>query len=130
MSAIATLSFHADGNSIRARFVTSGLFSTRGLLKAALFQPRLLTPAASLRRETNRSLMAAAHSSLVRYFHQRLPTTYEPVGEIGRALRTRARLSVLPTTVTGVPIWTRSKNRAARSRGIRTHPWDAGYPGR
>ena len=27
--------------------------------------------------------MAAAHSSLVRYFHQRLPTTYEPVGKIG-----------------------------------------------
>ena len=24
---------------------------------------------------------AAAHSSLVRYFHQRLPTTYEPVAE-------------------------------------------------
>jgi len=27
--------------------------------------------------------MAAAHSSLVRYFHQSLPTTYEPVGKIG-----------------------------------------------
>jgi len=28
--------------------------------------------------------MAAAHCSLVHYFHQRWPTTYEPVGNIGR----------------------------------------------
>src|SRR5258708_38979019 len=60
------------------------------------------------------------------YFHHRYPTTYEPMGNIGRDSLTRARLCVLPTTVTGVPMWTRPKNMAARSRGIRTHPSDAG----
>jgi hypothetical protein len=61
---------------------------------------------------------------------QRWPNTNGPLVNIGIAFRTRARLCVLPTTTRGVPMWTRSKNRAARSLGIRTQPWDAGYPGR
>ena len=39
------------------------------------------------------------------------------------AFRKPTKLCVLPTTVTRVPMWTCSKNVAARSRGIRTHPW-------
>lgn len=50
----------------------------------------------------------------------------ETVGNMGIAFRTRVRLFVEPTTVTGVPMWTRWKNWTARSRGMRTHPWEAG----
>ena len=57
---------------------------------------------------------------------QRWPNTNRPLVNIGIVFRTRVRLCVLPMTTRGVPMWTRSKNRAARSRGIRTHPWDAG----
>jgi hypothetical protein len=46
MSAIDSLSFHADGNSIRARFVTRAVLGP-WTFKAALIQPRLLRRAAS-----------------------------------------------------------------------------------
>ena len=39
---------------------------------------------------------------------QRSPNTNGTLGNIGMAFRTRAKLCVLPTTVTAVPIWTRS----------------------
>src|SRR5258707_3078261 len=73
MSAIDSLPFHADGNSIRARFASRTVLDP-WTSKAALIQPRLLTPAASLRRETNRQacfISPSAERPIVRRFDTR-----------------------------------------------------------
>jgi hypothetical protein len=73
MSAIDSLSFYADGIRLE-RFVTSWLFSACLTPKTALIQPRLLTPAASHRRETNRQACFISPSSerpIVRRFDTR-----------------------------------------------------------
>src|SRR5258708_756447 len=64
---------HADGNSIRARFASRTVLDP-WTSKAALIQPRLLTPAASLRRETNRQacfISPSAERPIVRRFDTR-----------------------------------------------------------
>src|SRR6266478_7542425 len=73
MSAIDSLPFHADGNSIRARFASRTVLDP-WTSKAALIQPRLLTPAASLRRETDRQacfISPSAEPPIVRRFDTR-----------------------------------------------------------
>jgi hypothetical protein len=96
---------------------------------------RRLEPAAhktkSIRLKSKAAITRWSNGSgtllLVRYFHQRLPTTYEPVGKnwkwpFGR----EPGCPCCRRPSTGIPIWTRSKNSAARCRGIRTHPWERG----
>src|SRR5258706_16053574 len=75
MSAIDSLPFHADGNSIRARFASRTVLDP-WTSKAALIQPRLLTPAASLRRETNRQACFISPSA-ERLIIRRLVKLYE-----------------------------------------------------
>jgi hypothetical protein len=81
----------------------------------------ILKASQSVAIESDRTLLALSQNpgpSADRV--QRRANTNQPLVNIGMAFRTRARLSVLPTTMTGVRMRTRSKNWAARSLGIRT----------
>src|SRR5260221_4902387 len=107
MSAIDSLPFHADGNSIRARFASRTVLDP-WTSKAALIQPRLLTPAASLRRETNRQacfISPSAEPPIVRRFDTRGKTRAgfrAPPAQRSEALgiqRARGELSILNSLI-------------------------------
>src|ERR1700741_2864483 len=95
MSAIDSLSFHAGGNSIRARFVTPGLFSTRRLLKLHSFSQGCsgLRPHSGGKLIDKRALFPLPpNDSIVRRFDTRGKTR---AGFRGRKLATRTGISHL-----------------------------------